>query len=77
MYAGLLRTVAGILAILTTTWIVILLYNASALGLQSAGIGFTMRILFLVFAALFAAYIAVKGRLPFSAEDMKQYDKKK
>jgi len=77
MYANLLRTVAGILAILTTAWIIILLYNVSALGLQSPNISFSMRILFLVFAALFAAYIAIKGRLPFSAEDMKQDDEKK
>lgn len=76
MYAGLLRTVAGNLALVTTTWIIILLVNASALKLQSASIGFSIRILFLVLAALFAAYIAIKGRMPFSAEDMKQDDEK-
>jgi len=77
MYAGLLRIAAGILAILTTAWIVMLLYSTSALGFQSASVSFSMRILFLVLAALFAAYIAIKGRLPFSAEDLKQDNEKK
>jgi len=53
------------------------LYSTSALGFQSTSVCFSMRILFLVFAALFAAYIDSKGRLPFSAEDMKQDEKLK
>ncbi|HEB59555.1 MAG TPA: hypothetical protein ENJ01_10055 [Gammaproteobacteria bacterium] len=69
MHAGLLRIIAAILAVLTTAWIATLLYSVSTLGPQAAGTGFTIRILFLVLTVLFAAYIAIKGRLPFSPRD--------
>lgn len=69
MHAGLLRTIAAILALLTSAWIVMLLYSVSSLGPQAAGAGFSVRILFLVLTALFAGYVAVKGRLPFSSHD--------
>ncbi len=68
----LIRGGSAILALLAFFLVGIRLYAVSnnLIPMQNVNILFTLQLLFTLTMGLFLAYIAIKGRLPFSESDM-------
>jgi hypothetical protein len=72
--ALLLRIFAGILAILSFLLVALRLYSLAGPGSANEGddIMNMMRLLFPLSLGMILAYLAIKGRIPFSARDLNE-----